>query len=424
MRLYYHDTPRPGNFGDILNKWLVEEISGRKVVKAKPANHVHICIGSIIKFADDKMHVWGTGAMWEHDKPSPTAYYHAVRGPVTRDVVLRNGGDCPEIYGDPALLLPKFYNPTVKKKYKLGIIPHYVDYQAVKKAYPNHRVINLINGDPLSVVRDILECETVVSSSLHGIIAAQAYGIPAAWVQTIAGKLSGDGTKFKDYFLSTNQEPYQPFELKDLENIPKSADIDINLTQLLNVCPFYKNSRPFVVSFYTPDYKKHAVRLEQELKQLKLEYKIVELNPIGGWIDNTRLKGQLVLDTLKEQNKSVLWLDVDSSVHKEPKLFKQLDADFAAWPKRGDRPWAVGHLWFNNTPKGIELCEKWAHYCNNAPQGVSDEWALDKAWAEVQDVKSFELPRDYFTGVITNTTVLSYRLSGNAQIYLKGPKHE
>jgi pyruvyltransferase len=198
MRLYYHDTPRPGNFGDILNKWLVEEISGRKVVKSPPANNVHICIGSIIKYASDKMHVWGTGAMWQHDKPSPTAYYHAVRGPLTRDVVLRNGGDCPEIYGDPALLLPQFFNPEVPKKYKLGIIPHYVDYKAVKQAFPQHKVINLINADPLAVVKEILQCEAIVSSSLHGIIAAQAYGVPAAWVQTIEGKLSGDGTKFRD----------------------------------------------------------------------------------------------------------------------------------------------------------------------------------------------------------------------------------
>jgi hypothetical protein len=420
MRLYYHDTPRPGNFGDILNKWLVEEISGRKVVKSPPANNVHICIGSIIKYASDKMHVWGTGAMWEHDKPSPTAYYHAVRGPLTRDVVLRNGGDCPEIYGDPALLLPQFFNPEVPKKYKLGIIPHYVDYKAVKQAFPKHKVINLINADPLAVVKEILQCEEIVSSSLHGIIAAQAYGVPAAWVQTIEGKLSGDGTKFRDYFLSTNQEIYTPYELKDLDNIPKSADIEIDLKKLLHAAPFFKGQMPLVVSFYTEDYARHAKRLTEELKKLKLDHHIVKLDPIGEWIDNTRLKGELVLNTLKRNKRSVLWVDADSSVHKEPKLLNLIDADFAAWAKTGERPWAVGHLWFNYTPKGIELCEKWAKYCKEAPQGVSDEWALEKAWQEVKDVKSFNLPRDYFASNITPTTVLSYRLSGNAQNYLKG----
>jgi hypothetical protein len=37
-----------------------------------------------------------------------------------------------------------------------------------------------------------------VSSSLHGIIVAHAFGIPAAWLRW-SDKLSGDGVKFRDH---------------------------------------------------------------------------------------------------------------------------------------------------------------------------------------------------------------------------------
>jgi len=62
-----------------------------------------------------------------------------------------------------------------------------------------------LNADPLEVARQIASCTKIVSSSLHGIIAAHAYGIPAAWVQ-FSDKLSGDGIKFADHFASVGSE--------------------------------------------------------------------------------------------------------------------------------------------------------------------------------------------------------------------------
>jgi hypothetical protein len=395
----------------------MERISGQKVEVAKPGIGVYICIGSIIKFATHGSLVWGTGAMRESDAPSRTARYYAVRGPLTRQVVKNVGAECPEIYGDPALLLPKYYSPSIEKKYRLGIIPHYVDYKAVKKRFPEHKVINLLNENPLEVVDEILSCEETVSSSLHGLIVSQAYGIPSALVDTIEGKLGGDGTKFEDYFYSTDQVSYKPISMETLSKVSPSCDIKFDANKLLKACPFAKGEYPKVVSFYTEDYLYHAKRLTGELDQLKLKHKIVKLDPIGDWIDNTRLKGRLVADELKYG--PVLWLDADSSIHKLPMFFDGLEADFCAWPKPNpDRPWAVGHLWFNNTPKGIELAQAWARECENAPKGVSDEWALARAWKTVQGVKAIPLPRDYFAYDVNSDTVLSVRISGNASKYM------
>lgn len=418
MKLYYHTGPAPGNFGDILNKWLVEQISGKDVEVAKPGRGVYACIGSIIKFTVADMRVWGTGAMRMTDQCSAAAKYFAVRGPLTRHVVLRSRGDCPPIYGDPALLLSKYYRPQIKKVHRLGIIPHYIDYEATKARYPDHMVINLLNENPLEVVDQILACEETVSSSLHGLIVSHAYGIPSGYISTLEGKLNGDGTKFKDYFMSVGLPTHDPYDPENLDAAHKYSDIQFDSEALLAACPFYRPPMPRIVSFYTKDYEDHAKRLRSELVQLDLRHTLVEFEPIGEWIDNTRLKGRLVADALK--GGPVLWMDVDSSIHQLPKFFSGLDADFAGFPKTNpDRPWAVGHLWFNNTPKGRELAEKWATECENAPLGVSDEWALARAWKAVNGVKAAPLPRSYFDYTVNQDTVLSIRLSGNASKYIK-----
>jgi hypothetical protein len=148
--------------------------------------------------------------MWATDKPSPKARYLAVRGPLTRDVVLRAGGDCPEVYGDPALLLPLVYLRSAfrERRHDIGLVPHYVDLKAARNyGLP---IINPLRADPLEVVNEILACRAILSSSLHGIIVAHAYGIPAAWVR-LSDRLDGDDTKFRDYAASVGIElvPYK-----------------------------------------------------------------------------------------------------------------------------------------------------------------------------------------------------------------------
>ena len=85
-------------------------------------------IGSILDRGTKSSIIWGAGLISEDSEPIeiPKKIY-AVRGPKTREKLLKSGIDCPEIYGDPALLLPKIYNPKIEKKYELGVIPHYID---------------------------------------------------------------------------------------------------------------------------------------------------------------------------------------------------------------------------------------------------------------------------------------------------------
>ena len=151
----------------------------------------------------------------------PAATFLAVRGPQTRTYLLEKGYAVPEVYGDPALLLPNYYQPEVAKTHALGIIPHISDYAQVSEQYQNLegvKVISLFTNDIEATTREILSCESIISSSLHGLIVPHAYGIPAVWAQ-FSDRVFGDGIKYRDYFESVALPPYQPEMETEIQDI-------------------------------------------------------------------------------------------------------------------------------------------------------------------------------------------------------------
>lgn len=232
LKVFWFRRPRPGNFGDILTPVILAHY-GYEVEHAMAEHADYVMVGSIAKIVSPRHTVLGSGVMTQNPTLCAQARWRWVRGPLTRAAVLRNGGACPEIYGDPALLLPRIVPPAAKQ-HALGIVPHYVDYHSVRDLYPNTPVINPINADPLEVIAGITSCERIISSSLHGIIAAHAYGIPAAWVKFSDG-VSGDDTKFHDHHaalgtravLSTREEPVflcPDFDDSEIHRILESGD--------------------------------------------------------------------------------------------------------------------------------------------------------------------------------------------------------
>ena len=218
---WWSKSPKPGNFGDLLTPYILDYFSIPHEYVRQPRKAQLLCVGSTAKFAGNNTIVLGTGTMRESDVLNPRADWRFVRGPYTRDVVLRDGGDCPEIYGDPALLLPLLQSPPDHKTHDIAIVPHYVDYKYVSSRYDN--VIDVLNKNPLEVARQIASCKKIVSSSLHGIITAHAYGIPAAWVE-FSDKLSGDGIKFADHFASVGSELIKSSESSTVFIEPKKID--------------------------------------------------------------------------------------------------------------------------------------------------------------------------------------------------------
>lgn len=172
-----------------------------------------IGIGSIAKVARAGTRVLGSGIMSRKDGCNPEAKWLWVRGPHTRAKVLECGGTCPEIYGDPAMLLPHLVDESAKL-YDVGIVPHVLQLSRARELYPKHRIIDLRTKDPFRTAKEITECRAILSSSLHGIITAHAYGIPAAHID-LGIHIKGDGVKFEDHYdaigshhvLSTVEEP-------------------------------------------------------------------------------------------------------------------------------------------------------------------------------------------------------------------------
>ena len=246
------------NWGDALNPVLIECVSGESPIWVKKPRRrqitykepVYVVIGSIIAKASDKNAViWGAGFKSANEmvrwRPKKVC---AVRGPLSRSKLHEQGIECPDIYGDPALLYPKFYKPVINKKYELGIIPHYVDKDNAVldklKDIPEVRIIDVTIGIN-RFIDEICSCEKIASSSLHGIIAADAYGIPSIWLK-FSDKIVGSGFKFMDYFLSVKrpyQEPLVMNEYTTLNDILKTFypyEIDIDLNRLFDACPFRK----------------------------------------------------------------------------------------------------------------------------------------------------------------------------------------
>lgn len=225
------------NYGDLLSLYLLKKLTNEKIEWYHPKKEKkcknYFCIGSILNFCNESSIVWGSGII-NRDHHIAPAKFLAVRGPLSRARILEMGMDCPEVYGDPALLLPTIYSPDIPKKYKLGVIPHYTEFGRAKEIFDKTKdikVVNLFTNNIEYTTDEILKSELVLSSSLHGLIVAHAYGIPAVWIK-IADKLFGDDTKFKDYYTSVKMEIPTPVFVREKEKL------DFYLKQSFNTSEF------------------------------------------------------------------------------------------------------------------------------------------------------------------------------------------
>lgn len=207
VNLHWWELPgAQQNVGDMLSPvvidYLFHENSISVSVPPPETRHLY-AIGSIIDGGYQDAVVWGSGLLRGKDRywwrSLRKLDIRAVRGPLTRQALLDNGYDCPEIYGDPAILMPLFYRPAdLEKRYAYRVVPHMV----YGSAYPN--ALSPHTADWKAFIDGLVQSELVISSSLHGIILAEAYGVPAILLNDHDMNLF----KYRDYYYATGRSDF------------------------------------------------------------------------------------------------------------------------------------------------------------------------------------------------------------------------
>jgi len=165
------------NFGDALAPLLLHRFSKITAGWSNPANAELVLVGSILdQLPEDWIGVIaGAGKLHEETTIKfPYANILGVRGPLTAKGLR---GDL--VLADPGLLADELV-PLEDKVYNLGVVAHWTDKTLEtdpRFTKYNPKIIR-VGDDPLSVIKDIGKCKKIVSSSLHGIIVADAFGIP------------------------------------------------------------------------------------------------------------------------------------------------------------------------------------------------------------------------------------------------------
>jgi pyruvyltransferase len=201
---------RVNNFGDLLGPLIVNGIRAQLGLSdARPSRSAHLfTVGSVIHYASDGDVIWGSGVNghWLSADYCPNLDIRAVRGPLTRQFLLAcSNTDIPEIYGDPALLLP-IVRPELLRVPTTIPITFVANINEPEGPHRRHASSEVHTLDPRAPLESCLETiaasELVVATSLHAVIVAEALGIGARTIRS-----RGEGTfKYVDYYSGTGRD--------------------------------------------------------------------------------------------------------------------------------------------------------------------------------------------------------------------------
>lgn len=207
MKVYYWKKEK--NFGDLLSSLLLKRFADIDSQWAAPTDSEIVIVGSVLEHMpkDWSGIIAGAGKLHEDSTLSfHNATILAVRGPATAKHI---GASC--LWADPGLLADELVD-VEEKEYDLGIIPHWTDKELeLNPTFLKYKpLIIRVSDDPVKTISEIGRCRKIVSSSLHGIILADAFGIPRR-IEIPPRALShpqqeGGLFKWRDYSASVNMK--------------------------------------------------------------------------------------------------------------------------------------------------------------------------------------------------------------------------
>jgi hypothetical protein len=213
------------NFGDALAPLLLDHFCDADLEWSPIAEASIVSIGSVLEHIPPRWtgYVCGSGKLKEHSTINIShATIIALRGPLSAKGIKGNYA-----IGDPGLLADELVGPQ-EKRWDLGIVPHWKDNDLVPRFTKLIRApstVRIISPrfDPLTVVAEIGACKRIVTSSLHGMITADAFGIPrrVELASALQNETEGGDFKFRDYSASI-RDAFEPGKM----TIPTRWDIE------------------------------------------------------------------------------------------------------------------------------------------------------------------------------------------------------
>ena len=240
------------NFGDMITPFIIEKIFGYKTEWTPVKRCDLACVGSILELIQDhsgdkKIKIWGCGFIKDGPKnEKENLDFYAVRGPSTLGRITQKRHVA---LGDPGILANRVFRRAPRVTHKVGVVAHYVDLDSpeLKKIKGNkaYKIINPLQS-PQKVAEEITSCEVVFSSSLHGLIFADSFGIPNFWLP-LSDKVLGGAYKFDDYYKATGRELVKmPVTvLEDAESIRNAVNMYKPVDNLKKLQRDLINSFPF-----------------------------------------------------------------------------------------------------------------------------------------------------------------------------------
>lgn len=205
LRLYYW-AGKP-NFGDLVTPDILRALFRYDAQWTPPERCQLLGAGSFLDWvpANKSCCVWGSGLIREDSGSMAHLPFRftAVRGELTRARLHPRWRDI--VLGDPGLLANLIYPRASTQTEKIGIVPHYADkgLPIVERLRADGRFSVIDAAEtPAQVAAQISVCKLVLSSSLHGLIFADSFGVPNVHVE-LSQNVIGAGYKFRDYYSAT-----------------------------------------------------------------------------------------------------------------------------------------------------------------------------------------------------------------------------
>jgi len=205
-----------GNFGDLMAPHMLARLTGRLPAHPTDKGPRLFTTGDLVHRLQTGDVVWGAGMKGDaaemRERPQHL-HILATRGPITLDFLQRRGYDTSRVsrFFDPGCLIATLFPEEIQAirgnqdmaREPFIIIPHYRDLAIMREKYPGHaKHIRSTDTPFFELVGHIIHSELVISSSLRGIIIAEALGVPAIWHAPMGGE---NELKFTDYYLGTDR---------------------------------------------------------------------------------------------------------------------------------------------------------------------------------------------------------------------------